>query len=130
MVSEIKHFADWNNTQGLYEAIKALNGLRKQTIFPCPTDKKPLHKDEYETKQLADHFEITLFLSLINYQIIIQSVTLIHHLCSVKPNWPFSRGYQTGVGKASDTTYIWKTIVPHDWKYANIVVIVKQREIP
>lgn len=60
MVSEIKHFADWNNTQGLYEAIKALNGLRKQTIFPCPTDKKPLHKDEYETKQLADHFE-TLF---------------------------------------------------------------------
>lgn len=59
---EIQHMADCNNTQGFYDAIKALYGPRKRTIAPVRSeDGSTLYKDRQEIlDRWAIHFETLL----------------------------------------------------------------------
>lgn len=59
---EIQNLADCNNTQGFYDAIKALYGPRKQAIAPVRSaDGSTLLKDRHEIlARWANHFETLL----------------------------------------------------------------------
>lgn len=59
---EIQNLADCNNTQGFYDAIKALYGPRKRAIAPVRSaDSSTLLKDRQEIlARWANHFESLL----------------------------------------------------------------------
>lgn len=59
---EIQHLADINNTQGFYDALKALYGPRKWTVSPVRSaDGSILFKDRYEILGCsANHFNTLL----------------------------------------------------------------------
>ena len=59
---EIQNLADCNNTQGFYDAIKALYGPRKRAIAPVRSaDGSTLFKDRHEIlARWANHFESLL----------------------------------------------------------------------
>lgn len=61
-VQEIQGLADYNNTKGFYDAIKALYGHRKRAVTPVHSaDGATLFKDRNEILgHWANHFEILL----------------------------------------------------------------------
>lgn len=154
---EIQHLADINNTQGFYDAIKALYGPRKRTVAPVRSaDVSTLFKDRHEILDCwTDHFSTLLnhtnpvdphipdklpdlptLTHLDNppqYSETRQAIRSLKNNKSVVPDGILAEMFKHGGYLLTRRlhlfiSHIWEhESLPQDWKDANIVVIYKNK---